>query len=250
MKTIQILKNKGIVTLFRMGARKYIVPYISTPCCFLKILFLKLDFIKLKNHDSLIEFAYKTCWGYLKPMQIKSEISSLMKVIEKEKPKILMEIGTARGGTLFLFSRVMPKGSVIFSLDLPKGHFGGGYPFFKIPLYKLFAKNEQKINLIRANSHLGQSLKIIKRLLNNKKIDFLYIDGDHTYDGVKKDFGLYAPLVRRGGSIAFHDINKHRTVPTCQVDKLWNEIKTKYNSKELIENKNEGWGGIGILKVK
>jgi hypothetical protein len=31
-------------------------------------------------------------------------------------------------------------------------------------------------------------------------VDFLFIDGDHTYEGVKKDFEMYSPLVRREGS--------------------------------------------------
>jgi len=39
-----------------------------------------------------------------------------------------------------------------------------------------------------------------------KRGDFLFIDGDHTYEGVEGDFEMYSPLVRRGGIIAFHDI--------------------------------------------
>jgi hypothetical protein len=34
----------------------------------------------------------------------------------------------------------------------------------------------------------------------------LFIDGDHTYEGVRRDFEMYSPLVRKGGIIAFHDI--------------------------------------------
>ena len=36
-------------------------------------------------------------------------------------------------------------------------------------------------------------------------IDFLFIDGDHTYQAVMTDWLLYSPLVKRGGIIAFHD---------------------------------------------
>jgi len=45
--------------------------------------------------------------------------------------------------------------------------------------------------------------------LNGEPLDFLFIDGDHTYEGVKRDFEMYSPLVRNGGIIAFHDIVKH-----------------------------------------
>lgn len=36
-------------------------------------------------------------------------------------------------------------------------------------------------------------------------VDFLFIDGDHSYDSVLTDWLLYAPLVRSGGWVAFHD---------------------------------------------
>ena len=39
-----------------------------------------------------------------------------------------------------------------------------------------------------------------------KPLDFLFIDGDHAFKGVKSDFQLYSELVRPGGLIAFHDI--------------------------------------------
>lgn len=38
-------------------------------------------------------------------------------------------------------------------------------------------------------------------------VDFLFIDGDHTYEGVAGDFLLYSRLVRPGGMIGFHDTN-------------------------------------------
>lgn len=40
-------------------------------------------------------------------------------------------------------------------------------------------------------------------------IDLLFIDGDHTYGGVKSDFENYAPLVSSGGLVVFDDYNPH-----------------------------------------
>ena len=66
----------------------------------------------------------------------------------------------------------------------------------------------------------------IKAILKDNKVDFIYIDGDHNYEGVKKDFEMYSPLVRKGGIIAFHDI-----VPSGypKVYKFWNEVKENKN---------------------
>ncbi|MGQ9534158.1 MAG: class I SAM-dependent methyltransferase, partial [bacterium] len=65
----------------------------------------------------------------------------------------MLELGTANGGTLFLFSRVASDDSIIISIDLPGGAFGGGYHQWRIPLYKAFASQTQKIYLIRGDSH-------------------------------------------------------------------------------------------------
>jgi predicted O-methyltransferase YrrM len=67
-------------------------------------------------------------------------------------------------------------------------------------------RSKQKIVAIQGDSHSIDTLNKIKRILNGKKLDFLFIDGDHSYKGVKKDFEMYSPLVRKGGIIAFHDI--------------------------------------------
>jgi hypothetical protein len=83
------------------------------------------------------------------------------------------------------------------------------------------------------------------------KIDFLFIDGDHRYSGVKKDWKLYSPLVKRNGLIVFHDILPHPKVPLCKVDKLWNEIKNNYKHREFIDRHDDRgwgqWGGIGAI---
>jgi predicted O-methyltransferase YrrM len=86
-------------------------------------------------------------------------------------------------------------------------------------------------------------------------LDFLFIDGDHSYEGVKKDFEIYSSLVRKGGIIAFHDIVPDyytrygiRTPSyTGGVPKFWNEIKYNYRYIEIIEDPNQDGYGIGVL---
>ncbi len=36
-------------------------------------------------------------------------------------------------------------------------------------------------------------------------VDFIFIDGDHSYEGVKTDFDLWFPKLKQGGVIVFHD---------------------------------------------
>lgn len=46
-------------------------------------------------------------------------------------------------------------------------------------------------------------------VLQDIKIDFLFIDGDHTYEGVKKDFDLYTQLLSDNGVIIIHDTDEN-----------------------------------------
>ncbi|MCD6099196.1 MAG: class I SAM-dependent methyltransferase [Candidatus Marinimicrobia bacterium] len=199
--------------------------------------------------EELVDFSFNCFYGLIRPAQIREEIIELLKILSKRKPKVVLEIGTAKGGTLFLFSRIASEDATLISVDLPGGKFGGGYPEWKIPLYKAFALPTQDIHLIRADSHDPKTLEIVKEILNGRKVDFCFIDGDHTYEGVKADFEMYSPLVKKGGIIAFHDIVHHPFDPDCQVDKFWNEIKHRYKTKEIVSSKQQTWAGIGILEV-
>jgi hypothetical protein len=38
-------------------------------------------------------------------------------------------------------------------------------------------------------------------------LDFCFLDGNHTYDALKKDLEIYGSLIRKGGTIACHDYN-------------------------------------------
>ena len=181
--------------------------------------------------------------------QVRSEIEELAKLIQAAAPQRSLEIGTNYGGTLFLLCTLSPPGARVISVDLPAGQFGGGYPRRKIPLYRMFPRNGQQLHLIRGDSHSPETLACVERLLAGDKLDYLFIDGDHTYDGVKRDFEMYGPFVRGGGMIAFHDIAMHTKEESCAVDRFWNEIKQRFHHREFIEDPKQGWAGIGVLFV-
>jgi predicted O-methyltransferase YrrM len=54
------------------------------------------------------------------------------------------------------------------------------------------------------------SVEAIQHLpVKASSVDFLYIDGGHTLDVVRKDISLYLPLVKKGGIVCFHDFNSY-----------------------------------------
>lgn len=183
-------------------------------------------------------------------MQKISELKDLLDFLGTKKMDTVVEIGTATGGTFYAFCQMAPSDAHIISIDLPGGPFGGGYELEDVQMFKTYAKVGQTIYFMREDSHQEETKKMLLERLKDRKIDVLFIDGDHSYEGVKKDFEMYEPLVAKGGIIIFHDICKHATAPECQVDKFWNEIKEKYEHKEFIDPEDTEWGGIGVLIKK
>ncbi len=239
----QILIEKGTISL------------ITKPISSFKQIFFALytrskikKLTKKYTLDSLIKFTFIVNNGFIKPIQRHSEFLRLLTLIKKEKPLYLLEIGTASGGTLFLLTRTAAENAIIISIDLPGGLYGGGYSILKFPLYKAFRLPKQNLFLIRANSHSKATLNQLKRILKGKHLDFLFIDGDHSYKGVKKDFEMYSPLVKRGGIVAFHDI-AYSLSNINEVYKFWEEIKQNYEYEEYSEKKNNIGYGIGILRL-
>ena len=55
-----------------------------------------------------------------------------------------------------------------------------------------------------------------------EKIDFLFIDGDHSIKGCQEDYDLYAHKIAKGGYIAFHDYHPGRPDlgPTYVIDEI------------------------------
>lgn len=191
--------------------------------------------------------------GYFKtiePRQNPAEIEDLYRIVCESNPSRVLEIGTAKGGTLYLWTQAASEEAVIVSVDLPGGEFGGAYPECRIPFYQGFAKPMQSLHLLRCNSHEMSTAEKVKELIESNLIDFLFIDGDHTYDGVKADFHLYGPMVRPGGLIAFHDILPRDDSPDIEVDRFWNEIKNQYETREFIGPAGTGRQiGIGLIIV-
>lgn len=247
----KILRSRRLRTVIR-GLHALITRRISLKFA---AIMLRRKTSKCNSVEDYVDLAFNIfnvspfkSWS-IRPAQVKEEITELLRFLAKHKPKLILEIGTARGGTLFLFTRASSPDAMIISIDLPGGQFGSGYPEWRKPLYESFAIHKQKTHLIRGDSHAPATLNMVNKILEEHKLDFLFIDGDHTYEGVKMDFETYSVLVRRGGIIAFHDICPHPPQTGCEVNKFWCETKDKYEHIEVVKDWKQGWAGIGVLIV-
>jgi predicted O-methyltransferase YrrM len=180
-------------------------------------------------------------------------LTALAAAVAAIEPQVIVEIGTRDGGTLLVWSRTSPALRQLISIDLPGGIHGGGYPAQRERFYHLFAHDQPALhlNLLRRDSQTATTRDAVIAALGEQPIDFLFIDGDHRYPGVSRDYALYAPLVRPGGLIAFHDIRPNRFDESIEVWRLWDEIKASGAPvREFIHAPYSGRYGIGVVEKR
>jgi predicted O-methyltransferase YrrM len=200
---------------------------------------------ELTNREVAAEAIRRDAWQKL------TELEPLLALIRERKPRTVVEIGTHRGGTLFALCQVADPEALIVSIDLPDGLFGGGYSEEEAERFQEFAQPDQELRTLRRNSHRRRTVRWLKKLLAGRPIEFLMIDGDHRYKGVKRDWKIYEPLVAPGGLIAFHDILEHPQQPLSEVDRFWQELAPQQKTVEFTEPDEDWghgqWGGIGVV---
>jgi predicted O-methyltransferase YrrM len=185
------------------------------------------------------------------PLQLREEFVRLLEIVRELQPRRLVEIGTAAGGTLFLFTRVAAPDAVLVTVDLPRGGpFGGGYPRSSIPLLRSFARPGQRIELVRRDSQLAETAREVSRRAGGP-VDFLFLDGDHRYDGVRRDYELYEPLVRPGGLVALHDVADAPLDLVGDVPRFWRELASSgLDTEEIVTGAPGGGYGIGLVRKR
>jgi cephalosporin hydroxylase len=183
-------------------------------------------------------------YGYftIHTLQKRSEIIALARTVAALKPKIILEIGTARGGTLLIWSSLASQ--KVISCDLV--HRAPQKPLFEaLPP----PGSACKVTLLTGNSHDAAFKQRVAQALNGQKADFVFIDGDHTESGVTADYNDYKEFVRPGGIIAFHDIVESQPLATNQVYHLWKKIKPKAVTEEFVNDPKQCGFGIGIIRI-
>lgn len=152
---------------------------------------------------------------------------------EMKNCKVYVEIGVLYGGSMIMMMDMQNEECLHIGIDPFSGYYGSTYdPHRKIDLtnhYDIVNDNIKKNNkyfhkwkLIKGSSYDINTANQVKEI-----IDFLFIDGDHSYSGVLADFYHYKDKVRKGGIIAFDNY----------ADSCWPEVKPAVD-KIVLDNKD------------
>lgn len=125
---------------------------------------------------------------------------------------VIVEIGAQFGMSASIFCMAADKSVEIYSIDL--------FPYDLMRLHrdnlveagygkKLDAGYYAMRNIpLQGDSYeLGQHWRVTAQHhgRNGHNIDLLFIDGDHSYNGVVRDIAAWTPHVKVGGVVIFHD---------------------------------------------
>jgi len=187
------------------------------------------------NFRSRGEFAVKM-------LQIPAEITRLARLVAALNPRIILEIGSARGGTLLLWASLASER--VISCDIED-------MCVQAPFYTAFPPpgSRCRVTLLSGNSHDPALRRHVAKELGGGQVDFLFIDGDHTEAGVTADYDDYRGFVRPRGIIAFHDIVERQPWPTNQVHRFWKRIKQQAVTEEIVQDPSQVGFGIGVVRL-
>ena len=169
--------------------------------------------------------------------QHKDELAKMLAIVEGKKS--LLEVGSNFGGTLMRMATKLAPKSMVVSVDWPVDDTPkdlNPVGTLKVNCRRI-ADLGHHVELFIGDSHEQEMVENVRKF---GPYDFVFIDGDHSYEGVKADWTNYGPM---GKIIGFHDI----AGPVEGCVKFWKELKDAkmFNTEEFV-SPNSGMG-IGIV---
>jgi len=158
-----------------------------------------MDREKLKNEildlgsDSLEVFGGKFEGGINLQQRIDEIVDLLMFLIENTEFVDFLEIGAASGGNTFVFNKYLNIVSTCIVDDN------------KHPKHGLRPENLKDIEYDEfiGNSQSKEAIEYVRN--KGMLFDIIFIDGDHSYNGVKLDTINYIEYLKTGGYVIYHD---------------------------------------------
>ena len=122
------------------------------------------------------------------------ELTEFLEACNKLDSKdLVLEIGMLNGGTHAVWKRMF---KTVWSLDVNED---------SIKRVSARIKDKKSSKFFWGNSQVPITAEAVKKELNGRKLDMLFIDGDHSEMSIVTDWLLYRDFVREGGIIGFHD---------------------------------------------
>lgn len=177
-------------------------------------------------------------------LQDKDELAQAAVRVSALSAERVLEIGTCEGGWLWVMAPFFKKCATLIAIE----------PMLKNiirpkQLEELFARLvlDHPTHLVKHTSQSREAYLQVMDILRERTLDVLHIDGAHDEETVWADYKRYAPLVRRGGLILFHDVKSRAAAE--KVYKVWDALCADPALKTSTISMCDNRVGIGVLEV-
>lgn len=165
------------------------------------------------------------------------ELATLLAILDTDiRPHTVVEIGTARGGSAWAWSRLPWVGHII-TID-PAPPPPGWQAAIETAVVTQIAAKSQEAGIPDRVAYLAEP----------HAVQLLVIDGAHDYPSARADWDAYHRLVAPGGMIVLHDTQDYPGRDDFGVGELWAQVREMYPSVELVSHPG-GPCGTGLLWV-
>ncbi|HEY6902143.1 MAG TPA: class I SAM-dependent methyltransferase [Puia sp.] len=158
------------------------------------------------------------------------------------EPKVFVELGSYYGSSYFSVCQAAEQYGLstrCFAIDTWAGDEQSGY--YQNDVYEsVFAYNQKKYSSF--STLMRSTFEEARASFQDGSIDFLHVDGFHTYEQVKEDFETWLPKLSANAVIMFHDINVRER--DFGVYRFWDELKKEYKHFEFLH----GYG-LGVIAL-
>ena len=146
----------------------------------------------------------------------------------------IVEIGVWHGVTTAVLRRAMAPDGVLWAVDpFPAGRLG-------ISLQQPIARSEVRRirnGTVRWIRETGENAAGLYRRQGGPPVDLVFIDGDHSYQGLLRDWSAWSPVVARGGVVCLHDSRSTPERPIAEAGSVvaTSEVVRKDPAFDLVD---------------
>jgi predicted O-methyltransferase YrrM len=123
---------------------------------------------------------------------------------------VALEIGTYMGVSAAIISRALSSDGKLYCVDPWEIHHGKENPCWTI------CKRELQRNGVPERVVFLQGLSHEMENEMPQNFDFIFVDGDHTYEGLERDWGIIMRRLQPGGVVCLHDTSVPQAEPFRQ----------------------------------
>ena len=141
-------------------------------------------------------------------MMHRMDVEALSAALLYCQPKRVFEIGTYRGASAELILQLLPKAKVTSIAFVSEAQGRRQFNNDELSVEDVGAlvspENRGRYTQLIGDSHQIDPVAFVR---DHGRMDLVFIDGDHSREGVRQDTTLARAILAKGGAIAWHDAN-------------------------------------------